>query len=302
MSISPFNKPGIFYRGNLHTHSTLSDGKLSPEEVCRVYREAGYDFIALTDHFMQQFNYPVADTTAFRSDTFTTLFGAELHAGKTELGELWHILGVGLPLDFAPPVPEETGPEIAARALAAGAYVAAAHPRWYGLTEGDILSLGPIHAIEVFNGTAVDHNDREDSWYITDILYTRGYRYTACATDDAHFNPERADFMLGWVWVKSETLAPEALLDALKAGDYYSSTGPQIYDIEVIPGEKVVVNCSPAERVFITGSGPSSMIAYGPGIRWAELSLRRWHSPYVRVVVRDHRGGRAWSNPVWLEG
>jgi predicted metal-dependent phosphoesterase TrpH len=121
MSISPFDKPGKFYRGNLHTHSTLSDGKLAPEMVCKVYQDAGYDFIALTDHFMQQFNYPVADTRAFRSENFTTILGAELHAGRTELGELWHILGVGLPLDFAPPAPEETGPELAARALAAGA-------------------------------------------------------------------------------------------------------------------------------------------------------------------------------------
>lgn len=301
MSISPFDKPGKFYRGNLHTHSTLSDGKLAPETVCKVYQDAGYDFIALTDHFMQQFNYPVADTRAFRSENFTTILGAELHAGRTELGELWHILGVGLPLDFAPPAPEETGPELAARALAAGAYVAAAHPAWYGLTEADILSLGPIHAIEVFNGTSVDHNDRADSWYITDLLYTRGHRYTACATDDAHFNPDRADFMLGWVWVKSESLTPEALLDALKAGDYYSSTGPQIYDIEVVPGEKIVVTCSPAERVFVTGSGPSSFITYSPGIRRAEMSLKRWRSPYLRVVVRDAKGGRAWSNPVWLE-
>src|SRR5690606_26204724 len=140
-------------------------------------------------------------------------------------------------------------------------------------------------------------NDRADSWYITDLLYTRGHRYTACATDDAHFNPDRADFMLGWVWVKSESLTPEVLLDGLKAGDYYSSTGPQIYDIEVVPGEKIVVTCSPAERVFVTGSGPSSFITYGPGIRRAEMSLKRWRSPYLRVVVRDAKGGRAWSNP-----
>ncbi|MBZ0299270.1 MAG: CehA/McbA family metallohydrolase [Anaerolineae bacterium] len=301
MSIAPFSKPGRFYRGNLHTHSTLSDGKLEPEVVCRAYQEAGYDFMALTDHFMQQFNYPVADTRTYRSDSFTTLLGAELHAGRTELGELWHILAVGLPLDFTPPVPDETGPQIAARALEAGAFVAAAHPQWYGLTEADILSLGPVHAIEVFNGTSIDHNDRPDSWYITDILFRRGHHYSVCATDDAHFNPDRADFQRGWVWVKSESLEPDALLDALKAGDYYSSTGPQIHDIEVVPGDKVVVRCSPAARIFVTGAGPSAMSVHGPGIRGAELSLQRFRSPYLRVVVRDLRGQCAWSNPVWLE-
>lgn len=302
MSISPFDKPGKFYRGNLHTHSTLSDGRLAPEIVCQLYRDVGYDFISLTDHFMKQYNYPVADTRAFRTDDFTTLFGAELHTGQTELGQLWHILAAGLPLDFETPPDGETGPQIAARALAAGAYVAAAHPQWYGLTEADIISLGPIHAIEVFNGTAVDHNDRADSWYIADILYTRGHRYMVCATDDAHFTDQRADFAQGWVWVKSESLEPDALLAALKAGDYYSSTGPQIHDVQVVTGDKVIVRCSPAERVFITGSGARSASVHGRGIRSAELSLDRFHdSPYFRVVVRDASGKQAWSNPYWLD-
>ena len=301
MSISPFDKPGKFYRGNLHTHSTLSDGRLSPEVVCQLYRDNGYDFMALTDHFMKQYNYPVADTRAFRTDDFTTLLGAELHTGQTELGQLWHILAVGLPLDFEPNLEGETGPEIAARALEAGAFVAAAHPQWYGITEADILSLGPVHAIETFNGTAHDHNDRADSWHITDILLTRGHHYTACATDDAHFTAERGDFALGWVWVKSETLEPNALLTALKDGDFYSSTGPQIHDVQVIPGDKVIVHCSPAERIFITGSGASSANAHGSGLRSAELSLKRFRSPYFRVVVRDAVGKHAWSNPYWMD-
>ena len=301
MQISPFAKPGNFYKGNLHTHSTLSDGKLTPEEVCRTYYEAGYDFIALTDHFMKQFNYPVADTRDFRTDTFTTLLGAELHAGRTELGQLWHILAVGLPLDFAASWEDETGPEIAARALNEGAFVAAAHPQWYGLTEADVLSLGPIHAIEIFNGTSVDHNDRADSWYIADLMYTRGHRYSACATDDAHFFSEREDFALGWVHVKSETLDPDSLLEALKSGDYYSSTGPQIYDVRIEPEDRVVIRCSPAERIFITGAGPSAVSVTGRGLRGAELSLKRFRGQYFRVVVRDAYGRQAWSNPVWLE-
>ena len=39
-----------FYRGNTHCHTTRSDGRRSPEEVIALYREAGYDFLALTDH------------------------------------------------------------------------------------------------------------------------------------------------------------------------------------------------------------------------------------------------------------
>ena len=37
-------------KGALHTHTTCSDGRLTPLEVLRAYRDLGYDFVALTDH------------------------------------------------------------------------------------------------------------------------------------------------------------------------------------------------------------------------------------------------------------
>ena len=76
-----------------------------------------------------------------RGAGFTTILGAELHEPATSLGDPWHILAVGRPRDFAPPTAEETGPRLAARAKAAGAYVAAAHPAWYDLTDQDVLSV-----------------------------------------------------------------------------------------------------------------------------------------------------------------
>jgi hypothetical protein len=261
----------------------------------------GYDFLALTDHFMERYGFPVTDTTPYRTENFTTIFGAELHTGTTELGHLWHILSVGLPLDFAPYTEGETGGEVAARAMAAGAFVAAAHPAWYGITEADVRSLGDVHAIEIFNGTSADHNDKPDSVYLLDLMLMRGVRMNACATDDTHFNPSRHDSLRGWVHVKSETNEPESLLSALKIGAYYSSTGPQIVDI-VMEGDHVVVQCSPARRVWVTGYGYSCSSAEGSGMTQAKLSLKPLgESRFFRVTVADAQGGRAWSNPIWLE-
>ncbi len=300
MNEHPFAKPGRFYRGNIHTHSTKSDGRLSPETVCQFYKDMGYDFLAITDHFMERFKYPITDTSPYQTDRFTTIFGAELHAGETSTGELWHILAVGLPLDFAPNLPDETGAQIAARALEAGAFVAAAHPAWYNLTEEDVISLGGVHAIETINGISADHNDKIDSWYMLDVMLARGYRYTACATDDAHFKDQHNDRVRGWVWVKSETLTPDAILMALKRGDYYSSTGPQIHDLQITP-QNVTIRCSPADSIFVTGKGARSVFKHGKGMIEAELDIRNLGSPYCRVTVRDRDGGRAWSNPVWFE-
>lgn len=301
MNKLPFDKLGRFWRGNLHGHSNLSDGGFSPEEVCRRYQEAGYDFISLTDHFLSQYKFPIADTRDFRNDEFTTIIGAELHAGMTELGGIWHILAVGLPFDFAPPHEDETGPEIAARALATGAFVAAAHPQWYALTERDIDQLVTVDAIEVYNGVAIDHNDRADSWHITDIMLGRGKRFLTYAADDFHGVRGRHDFMRGWVQVKTEENTPEALLDALKAGHFYSSTGPEIYDVRVVAGREVVVRCSPVDWVFVSGKGPASVTANGHGLTEVSLDISKFKSNYGRITVRDAMGGRAWSNPFWFD-
>lgn len=301
MNQLPFDKPGRFWRGNLHTHSTRSDGRRSPDDVCARYAEAGYDFISLTDHFLPQYDYPITDTQMYRSSDFTTIIGAELHAGETELGGMWHILGVGLPMDFAPPSEHETGPEIAQRALAAGAFVGVAHPQWYTLTPEDIVSLGKVDAIEVFNGVAVDHNDRGDSWHITEIVLGRGHRFLTYAADDCHFIPNHADFDRGWVMVKAEALEPESLLAALKAGHFYSSTGPEIYDVQVTSDRKVTVRCSPATRVWATGAGPGAATVQGHSMIDVTLDAGKMSSPYLRVTVRDANGGRAWTNPIWLD-
>jgi hypothetical protein len=303
MMETPFSKPGRFLRGNLHTHSTRSDGRRSPEEVCRFYEAAGYDFLALTDHFLHEYEWPITDTTPFRSGAFTTLLGAELHCpnDKMELGQSWHLVGVGLPADFAPPAAAETGPELARRALDAGAFVAAAHPQWFAMTENDLLSLGPVHAVEIYNASAADDNDTAESAYMLDLMLARGKRVFACATDDAHFILNTRDRLAGWVMVKSEELTPEAILAALKRGDFYSSTGPVIHDLVVVPGERLWVNCSPANRIFLIG-GPAEYTVLGEqGVTEAEFDLRTWRRNFARLVVRDDAARKAWTNAIWFD-
>ena len=116
-----FANPGEYFKGNLHTHSNLSDGLLSPEEVCLRYKNEGYQFICLSDHLLGIYNYPIVDTSKYRDENFTTLLGAEVHSGYMQNGEIWHILAVGLPKDFIlPNAPDffpienqETGPNLA---------------------------------------------------------------------------------------------------------------------------------------------------------------------------------------------
>lgn len=300
-----FTAPGRFWRGNLHTHSTRSDGVLDPEEVCRRYRSEGYDFLALTDHFVGSYGYPIVDTVRYRTNSFTTILGAELHSGAMANGELWHILAVGLPPDFAPshspsflPAPgQETGPEIAARAVASGAFVAIAHPQWSGLTLEDARSIAAAHAVEIYNHGCATGCDRPDGAAIADLLLTEGRRLTLIATDDAHFS--EPDHFGGWVMVKAEENTPEALLAALKAGAFYSSQGPELRDV-YLDGDHVVVECTAAVSVVAIGHGTGAKSVHGHSMTQARVPLARLNnSPWVRVSVIDAAGKRAWSNPIW---
>lgn len=304
MRLSAFSAPGRFWRGNLHTHSTRSDGVLPPEEVCRRYRAEGYDFLALTDHFIGKFGYPVVDTLPFRTEGFTTLLGAELHSGPMRNGELWHILAVGLPPDFAPGnAPDfrvhpgmETGPEIAARAVAAGAFVAIAHPQWSGLTLADARSLAAAHAVEVYNHGCANGCDRPDGFAIADLLLTEGRNLSLIATDDAHFY--EPDHFGGWVMVKAEANTPEALLASLKAGSFYSSQGPDLRDV-VVTSDRVTVESSAVVSMIVQGQGTAARAVHGPSMTRSEMGLERFAgSPWLRVTVIDAAGRRAWSNPV----
>jgi hypothetical protein len=273
---------------------------LAPEAVITAYRERGYDFLALTDHFLEPFGFPITDTQVYRSADFTTLLGAELHASQTESGNLWHLLAVGLPLDFVPTSYTETGPELAARASAAGAFVGIAHPAWYTLTLADALSLTGVDAVEVYNENCQVANDRGDSWYLLEMLLAKGKRLLAYAADDAHFVDGEPDAFGGWVQVKAERLTPEALLAALKVGEFYSSQGPEIHDV-VLAGEAVSIACSPCQTILLTGSSFYASVKRGPNITQCTLPLPAQAGPYLRVTVIDVAGKRAWTNPLWLE-
>lgn len=305
MTPNPFERPGKFWRGNLHCHSTRSDGLLEPAEVCRRYKAEGYDFLALTDHFVGLFDYPLTDTSPCRDEGFTTLLGAELHSGAMENGEIWHILAVGLPAGFEPPVapdfePQnslETAPELARRAALAGAFVAIAHPEWSQMSLVDAATIEAAHAVEIYNHSCAAGCDRGYGFHIYEQLLSSGKRLMLCATDDAHFS--EPDHFGGWVLVKAETNTPEALLSALKEGAFYSSTGPEIHDL-VWGEDRVEVSTSAVSAVILQGKGTRTVVRHGSSMTRTILPFEKLApSSWLRVTIVDAAGKRAWSNPVW---
>ena len=233
----------------------------------------------------------------------------DLHQGSTRGDFECHRIGRSFEAgDQGPDMTEGglRGVEQADAPSEAGAFIGIAHPAWAQLTIEDGRAIDAAHAVEIYNHGCAVENDRGDGWYLLDQLLTEGKRLTAFATDDAHF--KGPDYFGGWVHVKAESLDPDALLDSLKKGLYYSSMGPQIHAIEM-NGKEISIACSPVDTITVVCGTSRSAVRTGRAITDASFDLSRLEkgwllkktSPWFRVTVIDGAGKRAWSNPIWWD-
>jgi hypothetical protein len=180
---------GRFFRGNLHCHSDRSDGHRAPREVVAAYREAGYDFLMLSDHFEERYGWRVTDTRDLRVGDFTTILGAELSSGDwRDRNALW-VAAAGLPLDFDPP-PADDPAEAIRRADAVGAFVVLLHPGLNNLPP-EMIERRPefdaVDAVEVFNhNIAVSSHASPDGGYMADEHLERDDSRLHVATSPAN--------------------------------------------------------------------------------------------------------------------
>lgn len=301
---------GNWYKGNLHLHSTNSDGVRTPEEVKEVYKNNGYHFIAFTEHEHYTYN------KEFDEENFIIIPGTELACDKIDPLRIYHILGIG---QYAAGnkasekngfyhhqlFPKEPWKDISTvqsminKINEGGNLAVFNHPNWSRMELSDFINLEGFFAMEIYNyGCDVENHTglSIDYW---DSLLRRGKRVWGIATDDAHFRIK--DYCGGWVKVNAKELTIKAITEALKKGNFYSSNGPEIYEFKVEDG-MVSVNCSDVREIhFVTYEthGYSMIAKEGESLVHGEFNLSG-EEKYVRIEVIDHRGKTAWSNPVFL--
>ncbi len=304
MAIPLFSAAEGTYRGNLHGHSTHSDSRKSPADVVRLYRDAGYDFTCLSEHYWSNPRFCAAtlnDASALNRDDLITLLSAELHChGKLyDRDGLWHIVANGLPPGFAMAGETEKGPELVSRAVAAGAYVTIAHPEWYSLTDAEAQALAEVgaHGVEIYNHASAIDAARGGGTATVDYLLHQGFPIHITATDDSHDIPR--DAFGGWVMVAARDLTSDAILAALKAGYFYASTGPDILSI-TRDGTVIEIETSPVQRIILAADKHHAEPVASDGITRARFDLKKFDPAFVRIVAIDARGRSAWSNPYWL--
>lgn len=287
MQIDLFGKKR--YKVNLHTHTTLSDGKKTPAEVAQIYRANGYDAIALTDHWF----YGEGEET----HDFTILSGIECNVGDPDSRNgVYHIVGIGT--RRAPAAKRDMPPQDVINAIhAAGGLAILAHPAWSLNTPEEIQKLKGLHATEIYNSVSGVHMSRRaDASLIVDMLASKGCYFPLIAADDAHYYDN--DACKSWIMVEAEDNAREYLIPAIRKGNFYATQGPEIH-LERI-GKEVAVTCSPAQEiVFYSNLVWSRRVFEGDGITSARYTPKP-EECYVRAEVVDRNGKRAWSRIIPL--
>ncbi|MGU9961417.1 MAG: phosphotransferase [Candidatus Puniceispirillales bacterium WSBS_2018_MAG_OTU23] len=303
MYLPPFDHPQPLFRGNLHGHSTHSDGKLEAADIVAHYIDAGYDFTCISDHLSANTYFAattILDTAGLNRAGFITITSAELHCnGKLyDQDGLWHIVANGLPLDFPVASEHETGPELVNRAIKSGAYVTIAHPEWCSMTTEEAMSISHAHGVEIYNHSCNMSSARGSGIAVADTLLNHNKRISFTATDDSHFMDD--DWGGGWVYVAADNLTAADIISALKAGRHYSSSGATFNHI-AFEDNKLIVDCNPVSSIIVNGEGNLAIHKHGNNLTYAEFDLSKFKSNYFRVTIQDKSGGRAWSNPYFFD-
>ena len=301
-----------WYKGNIHTHTSKSDGDTEPARVVSWYRRHGYDFLVLSDHnHLTLLEYGEGRRRLRRP---LMVPGEEVSANIKNGSVPIHLGGIGISRVVEPIDSGDVVSTIQANVdaiLQAGGIAAINHPnfRW-AFDHEAIKQVTGASLLEVYNGHPLTNvygapgkPDYDEIW---DAVLSSGRVIFGVATDDSHrfrdFDSNLSNPGRGWVVVRSIELSKEAIVDSLASGDFYSSTGVALAELDVAPD---IVRLRIEQQMdllygtrFIGKDGV--VLAEVAGLE-AEYRIEG-DEGYVRAVVVSSGNARAWTQPVFTDG
>jgi len=281
---------GKWFKGNVHMHTSRSDGRLNLAEAARYYAERGYDFISITDH-----RVPFIGAELGEQLPIMILDGIELD-GKDDQGSFYHVVCIGGVDGILKDMPLMKALE---KARSQGSFLIWAHPHQSGNTVADGLRHG-FHAVEVYNHSCEIPIGKGNGAFHWDCALEQQPDMLGLATDDNHFFEGYPPQVGGWIMVNAPELSPEAIMTSIRKGNFYSSRGPDFKSIYIEKGNRVVAETSPIVHARLVGTAMKG--------KWkAEVDERNvtethfripddW--PFARLEIEDAFGKKAWTNPL----
>jgi hypothetical protein len=294
-----------FQRGNLHTHTTRSDGHNTPEQMIAWYETHGYQFLAITDHNL------LSDPTRYATShgqKFVLIAGEEIT--MTGAGRQVHVNALCTRSQIPGGVfASKTGAlsNAIASVLAQGGVAIVNHPNFdWALSSSEVIAARNAQLLEIASGHPhvhssgdAKHPSHEALW---DQALTAGAHCMGVAVDDAHridgSDSPRALPGKAWVEVFADRADAKIICGTLARGDLYASTGVELRRIHVTRTEYLVEPTrSHATVVFIGGGGRElARVVVNPPNTFASYSLKG-DEAYVRARVESDRA-RAWTPAV----
>lgn len=280
-----FNNNLSWFKGNLHTHTTLSDGMVSVDKSIELYKNAGYDFLAITDHnkiFKEKDNkILLLDSIEYDRNDFNSK-------------KAFHITGIAVKSE--PEIEKSYTPQqIIDAIIEKNGLAIVAHPAWSLLTHEDLFKLKKYTGIEIWNSVSETNSCRGDSVNYADVLASKGRIPLLFAVDDTHFY--KKDLFGGYIMVNSKSLDRDNILENIKKGNFYCSQGPEIKQI-YIENRVIRAVTSPAEEIhFVSDSFYNAdrvSKKENELITEAEYTISETDT-VVRVECVDSQRKKAWS-------
>jgi hypothetical protein len=300
-----------FQRGNIHTHSTRSDGTAPLADMVGWYRDHGYQFLAMTEH---HFRLDPAELEPLSGPGFVVIPGEEVT-------DFWgeHPLHANA-LCARQTVPSREHFERADQGLstmlaeigAQGGVPLVNHPNYGWALEADDLARGASgrYLLEIWSGLPAvhaqgdaGHRSEEAIW---DDVLASDPDAIPIAVDDAHGlheGPGGSDALPGRGWV--ETFGDEttvgAICAALAEGRLYASNGPSLERLEV-QGDTFLVATKDAgasvdfldERGVLLARVRAAEAPARGDVRELRYQLTGYEK-LVRARLADGQGRHAWT-------
>ena len=314
---------GNFYKVNMHSHSTLSDGKQTPEELKELYMAQGYSAIAYTEHTR------LHDLTHLTDENFVAILSYEIDFLNKEKApfcfvdqptEFAHMEAVHMNLyardphnaaaielkDLKTEFTLENINEAVRRAREAGFFVIYNHPHWSMNTHELYANLKGVQGLEIVNGASNVASDLDYTPHVYDEMTCSGQRLICVGGDDNHYYPTH--FFRAWTVMKADELTHEALIGAMEAGNSYASTGPEIYDLylDEEDGEmKVTIRTSAAAGIYCstaTRRRYRKLMNENGGVPLTEATFKINPTDFCfRISVKDEHGNHANTRFYFLD-
>ncbi|MDP4152479.1 MAG: PHP domain-containing protein [Bacillota bacterium] len=298
---------GNWYKSNLHCHTTCSDGKLTPEEVKELYKSHGYSIVAYTDH------NKLINHKELNDDKFLALCGYEIDVidHSKPYQRCCHLNAIAKnpeTAEFQGSLEEYSADHInkmIEKLISSGFIVNYNHPSWSMVESEEISKLHGFTAIEVYNHSAQMHlNSGCSSTQYGLFIRNGGKAYSIAADDNHNFDKIRStssDSLGGFTVLKATDLSYKSIIDSFETGNFYCSSGPEIYDYYIEDG-KLCLHCSPIASALhrnekIIGGHISSS---ENDITYVEFPIRE-EQPFGYIEISDLNGKTAFTNPVYFK-